>query len=422
MRKQLILAVVVLCCAHSVFASSMYNITEVRMYAGLGLNDIGQVACWTAGTSVFDGRAVVYSNGDITDLGTLGGLGSYGQAINNNGQVTGLSDTALEGQHAFLYTDGLMIDLGSLAAPPNSFSAGYGINDSGQVTGRAAISADDHHAFIYNGGPLIDLGTLSGFSNSVGTGINNLGQVVGYSFTAVADSHAFLYSNGQMSDLGALGGSWSQAFAVNDSGQVTGTAQTPAGEPAVVGHAFLYTNGQMIDLGTLGGPYSQGFGINNSGQVVGAADGSDGRTNAFLYSGGHMFDLNDLVDLSGVGYGKLYSAEAINDRGQILAAACNTPSSCVGLGHILLLTPTATTPVPEPSTLLLLGTALLAMFTLRQAKCPMLLSLKTMCKALELLSAGPRTYGRILTTSVPEKAPPPRVEPQTSTMISLGFR
>jgi probable HAF family extracellular repeat protein len=62
----------------------------------------------------------VYSNGKMTDLGTLGGptsagSGSAGVAINDSGQVAGNSTTASGGlTHAFLYSNGKMTDLGTL--------------------------------------------------------------------------------------------------------------------------------------------------------------------------------------------------------------------------------------------------------------------------------------------------------------------
>src|SRR5262245_62230329 len=71
-----------------------------------------------------------------------------------------------------------------------------------------------------------------------------------------------------ITDLGTLGGTSSQAFALNNVGQVVGYAQTARDEAA---HAFVYDNGTMIDLGTLGGPSSAAVAINDSGLVAGSA-------------------------------------------------------------------------------------------------------------------------------------------------------
>jgi probable HAF family extracellular repeat protein len=100
-----------------------------------------------------------------------------------------------------------------------------------------------------------------------------------------------LYSKGQMQGLGALlGGRYSDAVAINDSGQVTGSFEIASG----VTHAFLYSNEQVQDLGTLlGGSYSLGSNINNSGQVIGSAGTAD-KNYAFLYSNGQLQDLGTL--------------------------------------------------------------------------------------------------------------------------------
>jgi len=69
----------------------------------------------------------------MVDLGTLGGDNSYGRAINDKGQVTGFSEISGGYDRAFIYSDGRMSDLGTLGGPWLCCSVGNGINDAGQV-------------------------------------------------------------------------------------------------------------------------------------------------------------------------------------------------------------------------------------------------------------------------------------------------
>src|SRR5207244_293840 len=81
-------------------------------------------------------------------------------------------------------------------------------------------------------------------------------------------------------------------------------------------HAVAYANSGNIDLGTLGGDNSEAYGVNNFGDIVGYAKDGSGAKHAFIYQNGVMQDLNSLITL-GSGW-VLTSAEAINDRGQIV--------------------------------------------------------------------------------------------------------
>jgi probable HAF family extracellular repeat protein len=148
-----------------------------------------------------------------------------------------------------------------------------GINDRGQVVGVSG----SHHAFLFENGVVVDLGTLPGGTVSRATAINNRGQIAGESTTASGDMH--LFDDGVMTDLGTLpGGTSSNAAAINDSGQVVGSSSTANS----FSHAFLFDDGVMIDLGTLpGGNFSGATGINNHGQVVGS---SSSATSAFSHA------------------------------------------------------------------------------------------------------------------------------------------
>src|SRR4051812_28169634 len=73
-------------------------------------------------------------------------------------------------------------------------------------------------------GIMRDLGTLPGGTYSYVRAINESGQVVGSAGTADGEVHAFRWTpSSGMQDLGTLGGSDSYAQAVNAAGQVTGT-------------------------------------------------------------------------------------------------------------------------------------------------------------------------------------------------------
>lgn len=325
-----------------------YAITDLGTLGGsmsvaYGINDYGQVV-GGAYNNKNKYHAFLYSgNGPMQDLGTLGGISSCASYINNKGQVVGYATTSWDDTRAFV-CNGVdpMKDLGAGSA--------YGISDDGQVAISAYTSDRYVHAYrTLPNQPLNqatdDLGILGG-GYSYATGINNIGQVAGRATVSNDDSHShiFLYTgNGPMLDFGTLGGTYSEAYSINDLGQIVGCSTTNGSEA----HAFRSAANQPLtvndDLGTLGGNYSRATGINNNGDVVGASTTSSDAQHAFLFNdGGVMLDLNEMIDSSS-GW-VLNEARDINNLGQIAGTG-----TIGGEGHAFLLTP-----VPEPSTLVLL--------------------------------------------------------------------
>jgi probable HAF family extracellular repeat protein len=178
-----------------------------------------------------------------------------------NHPVRRLSVEGLEARCLLSYS---IIDLGTL--PGHTDSSASGINNAGQDVGQSG-----DHAFLYSNGVMTDLGTLTGQGPSAASAVNNAGQIVGWS-TFGTTSHTFLYGNGVMTDLGVLPG-WtiSGASAINASGQIVGVLNNSPSPSGPSPHGFLYSDGAMVDIGTLGGDYSQADGINDAGQIVGSA-------------------------------------------------------------------------------------------------------------------------------------------------------
>jgi probable HAF family extracellular repeat protein len=301
-------------------------------------------------------RPVRWKDGQIADLGTLGGYEGTASSINNRGQVAGTATNAMADPfacfglgtqcRAFLWQDGAMKDLGTLGGPD---ALAVLINERGQIAGMANTSSSPSPAcgflplttapFLWQNGHRSDLGTLGG-TCGFPLALNNRGQIVGASNLAGdLTAHPFLWpgKDGTMQDLGTLGGSYGTANAINDSGEVVGYASN-SGDAAEF--AILWRRGVLTNLGTLDGdPCSTANAINSKRQVVGIsfADCNAVRR-AFLWENGSMVDLNTLIP-PGLGV-QLNLAETINDRGEIAAngdpPGCGVVEQC---GHAYLLIP-----------------------------------------------------------------------------------
>jgi probable HAF family extracellular repeat protein len=303
-------------------------------------------------------HAVLWERRKVLDLGTLdGGSVSLGISVNNAGQVVGFSDNGIPDPfamfptgtqtHTFLWENGDLQDIGTLGGPDATPGPGCDNQRPGVIVGtsytsftpNASTGIPTQDPFLWENGTMTELGNLGGTMN-FGQCANNRGEVIGESnLPGDKTTHAFRWRNGKMKDLGTLGGPNSEAIWINDAGDIAGSADLPTPN---IHDAVIWRNGHIKDLGSLpGDPCSRGRAINSRDEVVGGASDCMNFLHAFVWEeGGPMRDLNKLI-APGSGL-QITNAFNINDRGEILAKSFplgTTPNDDEDLGHLVLLVP-----------------------------------------------------------------------------------
>jgi probable HAF family extracellular repeat protein len=289
------------------------------------INNKGQV---TGQSYTADGNdhVFIYTDGSSVDLDTLGSNDSVGWDVNESGEVSCTFATVDGGLEACHYAGGVVTRLGTLGYPD---SGSYSVNDAGRVVGVAGevgvsesyyASWGNPKAFLYSDGVMRELGTLGG-AVSAAWAINNNDQIVGVAATANGTVHAFLHENNEMRDLGTLGGDNSTAIDVNDRGQVIGLSEIKYETGYVELVCFIYSDGVMKEIESPKGGYLSPAAINSLGQVVGLEFDDELDSFPFIWDevNGVRY-LNEMADLPPDCH-RVHDPADINDLGQILVHA-----------------------------------------------------------------------------------------------------
>lgn len=173
----------------SVFHAVLYDadgVVDLGTFGGnssfaVHINDRGE-AVGRADLATGASRAFLFADGALHNLGLLAGdANSFGRSLNNRGEVVAQSCGA-GGCRGFLWWHGQVVELGSLGGTQTN---PIFINDRRQVVGtsRTATSGAIGHAFVWEDGVMLDLNELippdSGWVLTQANCINASGQIVG---------------------------------------------------------------------------------------------------------------------------------------------------------------------------------------------------------------------------------------------------
>jgi uncharacterized membrane protein len=217
-----------------------------------------------------------------------------------------LTATAVSGYAQFTFT--------SLDFPGGTLTTTRGINNQASIVGAYRVVPPRHALLIKNGKyiPLAPDSVLGGANFSEAFKINDSGDVVGDYDDGV--THGFLLSQGVLTTLDFPGADQTIAFGINNSGMVVGEWDLLDSQGNVLaGHGFIWKDGTFSEVNFPGSADTSIISINEMGDYVGEWD-SDITSpvgHAFVFSGGQF----KTFDVPGATFTE---ANDLNELGQIV--------------------------------------------------------------------------------------------------------
>lgn len=264
----------------ALFAGRVRTVTPGTAY---GLNDNGVIVGeYVAPDSDNKSRAFRASpavSTDVVSLGVLaGGNASAAYAINRAGKAVGYSNMRASAEsaslvdHAVLFRDGKVIDLGYFAEYGGIGAYARGINDADVIVGAFKKTDGTYRPFQIIDGTVV---LLNGFEldNAQAIGINNNGCIIGNITLSDGSTRAFLYERGQRTDIVPEGGGPTRIYGQNDLGQFVGEYKVTNSAGTLETRAFVFDNGVFMELQSLlpttfTQMFTVAYAINNRGAIV----------------------------------------------------------------------------------------------------------------------------------------------------------
>lgn len=270
-----------------------------------------------AGT-IHDGlgsRAVIWENGSMREIGVPGAPAS----VNAAGDILVIHDDDDKRVVSYLFRGGAVTRLNHLGSRP--YTVSRGMTEAGAVVGFSHVAeysgVDHNHAFIWQNGVMRDLGTIGqpacsnhaagDCSHAEARGVNRNGDIIGYSINERHESRAVLWRNGAISEIPVLPGWWTRAERINNRGQILITASNFRES-----RALLWEAGQSVEIVMPAGLHLSDAFLNERGTVAGILM-TTGVVRAFVWDNGTMLPIGEQTAPGAHSY-----VTGFNERGDII--------------------------------------------------------------------------------------------------------
>ncbi len=326
---------------------------------GTGINDYGTIIGYSQNGAGVQ-TSFIYSNGQKTNLGTLGGASTRAVAINNSNQIVGTSQTTSGTWNAFIYSNGAMHDLGNFGF---NGATGSSINNNGTYAINAYQPRDNGTSFICNGATCENVQPTNSYWSTV-SHINDSGYAVGGIGTAGYGSYqAAFWQPGSYSTPTVNGMFNSFATSINNKNQVIGWGNGYSNLAAIY---YSSPSAPEQDTGVYfggNGNWSSASAINDLGTFIGLSYVTNGARHSFISYGGETYDLTSFF-----GFQVEDSNSNQLNQGNMMVGTIQTEWGFQAAILVPDSVPAITAAVPEPETyaLMLAGLGLVGFMARRR--------------------------------------------------------
>lgn len=288
--------------------TTLNNANDLTFNQLLGINNNGHIAGYLgSGAAGHPNKGYLlrlpYGQGNYQDLNFPGSVQTQVTGLNDRGVQVGFWSTQntanmTNNNFGFYLRNGQFhsadFPTGDNASPP--VDQLLGVNDHDVAVGFYTNGQGSNRGYEYNiithrFGRVLKPGAPGGTAGPslTAAAINNRGDVAGFYNNSAGVTVAFLkYGDGRFLTLAVPGASMTQAFGVNDSGEVVGAYTVGTGSSAVM-HGFTWRPGHGFT--TVDDPHGVGTttinGVNDRGDLVGFYTDSAGNTDGMLAMPGH---------------------------------------------------------------------------------------------------------------------------------------